>query len=714
MTGLRILKIFGITLLTLIIVLLLLLWLFDFGVLKPKVESAVKDFTGREFQIKGDLSVKILPNPTVLIEDATLAGPEWSADPTMLNVGKAYAQVNLLSLLSDSIEINRVELKEVRILVESGPDEQVNWDIAPAEESPAEPEAETPASTDIPVSLDSLDIAGVTLIYRKPDTEDVQFTIQSASANRDEDGTSRFEGEGQYADLPLSVTGLVSDHHTELHASAGKVNIESKYDYPKDSVGFNVSVSTLSQVGSLLDIQNLPDESLSLEGSVSLKDNNIVLQDIVASLSGLRLAVHGKVDTGSGSIQLSTEASGEKLSYLEAGLPEIPFSVKSEISIADNVINLKPYKLTFGESDLDGNAEIKLSEDSPDIQLTAHSRLIDLSPFMGEESEETEKNEPEQPESGAGSPASGSQPSESPYVFTEDPLPLDSLKELDIEVNADIARLVMQNTEMRKVKTDLKAHDGKIDLTNTFEGKVSGTFDNKLTLSTSGDSADLDVSTKVRDVRIALLSGDSIAEDEIPVTNLNIDLKSSGSSARTIASALDGNVIMTQGAGKVSNDLIERFSGDIISQLFNALNPFSKQDEYTNWECSLFAIDFESGEGDIEGFMLQSEKLMVVGGGTIDLNDETLNIEFNTKPRTGVGISADMFVTPFVKLSGTLSSPSVGLNNKGVLLSGGAAVLTGGMSFLYTGLMDRATATADRCDEARSALKDAIKKQSQK
>lgn len=47
-----------------------------------------------------------------------------------------------------------------------------------------------------------------------------------------------------------------------------------------------------------------------------------------------------------------------------------------------------------------------------------------------------------------------------------------------------------------------------------------------------------------------------------------------------------------------------------------------------------------------------------------DLNTEVLNIEFNTKPRKGVGVSADMFVTPFVKVVGTLASSRIGVDNK--------------------------------------------------
>jgi len=132
--------------------------------------------------------------------------------------------------------------------------------------------------------------------------------------------------------------------------------------------------------------------------------------------------------------------------------------------------------------------------------------------------------------------------------------------------------------------------------------------------------------------------------------------------------------------------------------LFEALNPFAAEEQYTQWNCSVVALDLVDGVGKITGMLLQSEKLMVVGSGEIDLTTEALDIEFNTKPRSGIGVSADMFVTPFVKLSGTLAEPGVGANATGLLLSGGAAVLTGGMSFLYRGLFDRATAQADQCE----------------
>ena len=67
-------------------------------------------------------------------------------------------------------------------------------------------------------------------------------------------------------------------------------------------------------------------------------------------------------------------------------------------------------------------------------------------------------------------------------------------------------------------------------------------------------------------------------------------------------------------------------------------------------------------------------------------------------------MSADMFVTPFVRVAGTLASPTIGLNKKGVLLTGGAAVMTGGLSFLAKSMVDRTTAIGDHCSEVRKHL----------
>ena len=79
-----------------------------------------------------------------------------------------------------------------------------------------------------------------------------------------------------------------------------------------------------------------------------------------------------------------------------------------------------------------------------------------------------------------------------------------------------------------------------------------------------------------------------------------------------------------------------------------------------------------------------------------------MNIEFNTKPRKGVGVGPDMFATPFVKLTGTLASPGVGLDKKGALLAAG----TGGLSVLAQAAADRAAGEQDNCAKVLAEVGD--------
>ena len=169
-------------------------------------------------------------------------------------------------------------------------------------------------------------------------------------------------------------------------------------------------------------------------------------------------------------------------------------------------------------------------------------------------------------------------------------------------------------------------------------------------------------------------------------------------------------MLFTQGGGRIDNSVMDMASGGILAQLFGALNPMAKEEPFTKWDCTVVRLNVENGLGELSPMLGQAEKLTIVGAGKIDLRSEELDIEFNTKPRTGVGLTADMFVTPFVKVSGTLAQPGIGMNKSGTLLAGGAAVLTGGMSLLAKGVADRATAEGDQCAEALAEAGDPAQK----
>ncbi len=689
----KFLKYTAIVLAVIVLVGALVLSVMDFSRFQPQIEAAVQDATGREFSINGDFSVKVLPSPTILAEDVALSNASWGSEPDLLRVGHFSAKIGLWSLLSRPIVIHDLKLADVDVLLETNADEEANWDMGgPAEEEP-EPE-DGGGDVESPIDLRHAEITNVNLLYRTPDSEDTTVVLESLTVDTDESGRHVFDGEGRVGDTPFTLAGSGDDDDAELDATYGDVRFSSSTGYADESFDIDISLGSLDKVGTLIEVEDLPAEDLTLAGNIVLQDSVVKLSDVVLGLADARVTINGEVDGAAGTATLSVDAAGDSLGTLSPDLPAIPFSATTELALAEGSVSLDPFEVRFGDSDLSGRLQVEDGE-TPTLQLEARSSLIDLSPFeSGDEETDADADEDEDAAS----------ESDSRYVFKDEPLPLEALQGFEAQVDIGVERLKTSTTELRDLAVTGTIADGDLEMESSFAGPQGGGFENHLTFTATGEQADMKITAKARDLKLGMLSGPDIPQELIPASAVDLDITAAGPTPRALAASADGKVLFTQGVGRVNNDLIGRVSGDVIAQLFSALNPFAEQEEFTNWECTVFGIDFESGLGEISGFLLQSEKLMVVGGGEIDLNTEELNIEFNTKPRSGVGVSADMFVTPFVALSGTLASPSVGLNEKGLLLEGGAAVLTGGMSFLYKGLVDRATAEAGQCEQVLEAV----------
>ncbi len=161
-------------------------------------------------------------------------------------------------------------------------------------------------------------------------------------------------------------------------------------------------------------------------------------------------------------------------------------------------------------------------------------------------------------------------------------------------------------------------------------------------------------------------------------------------------SSANGHVLLTQGPGKTKSGVLGMFGGDLFAQLASKLNPFAAQDPYTQVDCTVARVDIVDGRATVEPVLLQSAKVTITASGKVNLHTEELTVDFNTRPREGIGVSPGMFTNPFIRLDGTLASPKLGIGAKGAT-SGAVAAATAGASVLAKGLVDRARGEADLC-----------------
>ena len=710
----------AIALAIIVIVPALYLALTDFSEYRTDLEEAVTEATGREFRIDGQFTVEAFP-PSLVAEDVSFANAPWGADTPMVSVGHLSARIVGSSLFSGPTRIDEFRLRDVEIFLEENAAGENNWSI-----DNDQPEVYVPvqAQSGVPLILDFAEIENIRITRRRPGVDDRVLTLTSLDVRTTDERYLAAEGAGQLDDRALSLNGNVGpidnfqsganlDLNLETDFGVMSINVSGNTGNPRTLAGTEIQATVSSDdIAAIFALLEMPTElsgvlraevalssqeqqpvialdasiaGLDIDGTARFADEQIAFDVSVSSLSQLG-DVAGVTDLpgGPASAQGGVIVEGDSIEIidvtLETSLATLVASANTVISAEE--IKLDPFSLQIGDSDISGSLDVGLA-DPVSISGNLHSTLLDLTPLIGDEEAAPEL----QPGSGG-------------YVFSDTPLPFDFLNAGSADLELLIETFRQGPLALEQLQGSLKLNDGALSIKSGFSVTDGGNATVDVLLVSRGNSADADIKLDVSELRFNLSTSDNELAAQAPLLGLTADVKSNGGSPRALASNANGKVLFTQGPGQVDNSAMGLVSADIVAQLFSALNPFAEKEPYTVWECTVFALNIVDGVSTIEPLLAQSEKITIVGSGTIDFNDESLDIRFNTKPRRGVGVSADMFVTPFVRLGGTMNAPRLALDKTGVLISGGAAVLTGGISFLIKGAADRASGASDRCAAA--------------
>jgi len=95
-----------------------------------------------------------------------------------------------------------------------------------------------------------------------------------------------------------------------------------------------------------------------------------------------------------------------------------------------------------------------------------------------------------------------------------------------------------------------------------------------------------------------------------------------------------------------------------------------------------------------------TNKIRIAASPTINFKTEDLRMAVRTTPRRALSVSMGELINPYVQIVGTLAAPRLAVDEKGVLISGGAAIATGGLTLLARGIWDRLSRSGDPCGQS--------------
>src|SRR5258705_6578798 len=97
---------------------------------KGRIAAAVKESTGRELQLTGDIKLSVFPWIALELGPATLGNPPGFSEEPFLSLAHASVRVELLPLLRERLEVARVDVDGLNVRLRKNAEGRGNWQDA--------------------------------------------------------------------------------------------------------------------------------------------------------------------------------------------------------------------------------------------------------------------------------------------------------------------------------------------------------------------------------------------------------------------------------------------------------------------------------------------------------------------------------------------------------------------------------------------------------
>jgi AsmA protein len=337
---------------------------FDANGWKPRIQDAVMRATGRKISLNGPISLKWSLVPTIAARDVALANIDGGSRPQMITAQSIEAEVALLPLLSDRIEIPSLAMIKPDILIETAPDGRGNWVFAKpaASDATARPAAAPHKSMDIDVGSVTVEDGTVTWrngitgqsatvalnsleVLEPSETSAITFKLAATY------GGTRLEANGETGSMArLRDTKATTPWPAKLVVSSdgAALSAEGQSTTPQLPASFSGKVS-----GTAADLAKLqPFVPQTPLPSVQALSFSATVSD-----SGVLLTRFADVTLHAGASDLSAYAQGLTLTQLDIRAPRMdqPVTVQADGTYADAPLHIagtlgEPRALVGGEA----------------------------------------------------------------------------------------------------------------------------------------------------------------------------------------------------------------------------------------------------------------------------------------------------------------------------------------------------------------------------
>jgi len=616
---------------------------------RERLTSEVKNLTGRDLVIKGDLNVGISLIPTLVANDVTFSNATWGSRPDMASIKKLEASLEVLPLLSGNIKIGNVVLVEPDILLEVATDGRTNWDFGSASEpaKPAQPAPSAPTDSSgraptIP-SIDSIAIDRARFRFNDMKTkQDLNLALDKVRIGDVASGNKlRIEIAGSYNKTPFELKGTTDSIDNLVGDTTFALDLEA-----------SALAAVVKLKGAV--VKPMSGPQLGIDFSLAGKDLTATLdaaKAVAPQLKDVSVPAIGSYDVAGRATGPAAMPGIENLKFNLGNTEALKLSGTGRA--AKNTYSIDKFSGEIYGSDIAGSVSATVGGKVPEIKANLTSHKIDLADIekLMNGGKEPSSEPASAPIPAPSNPATkGKAAANDGRVFPADKLPLDGLSAANATVSFKGDRLIASGTTVSAIDTVVVLNGGKLTLeplgATVSEGRLSG----KVSLDASSKMPILETNVSMDKLNLGgLLKERGVTDVLTGKVSTKINAKGTGDSVRAIMASLNGETEVIMDEGRVGSRFVDLAAADLAK----ALIPGGTGDARIN--CVVSRFDVKQGIATSKALLFDTDKMTISGGGTIDLRTERLDLGIEPQPKENSLVS---LAVP-LQVSGTLASPRV-------------------------------------------------------
>jgi AsmA protein len=616
----------------LVAALLAVWWLVNPNDYKGRIADAVKESTGRDLVLKGDIRLSVFPWIALQLGPASLVNPPGLGEEQFLAFNRASVRVKLFPLLAKRLEMDRVEVDGLDLRLRKNAEGTGNWENFGQQKTAANAGSEK-VSGPVP------ELAGIQITHGRVSYQGIvveKFNLE----------TGAFGGHGV---TPVSIS---------FDANRGvpdeSLTLNAQFDLGVDSEAKRLRLDAVSFSGLL----GLPGDGPPAHWEMSapsievdLKGQTAAVPAFAVSYANARLT--GKLqatkildDLGvTGSVALAPVVLREFAPHLGMVLPQThdpralaQFSAGSDFSYSSGGVRLEQMQAQLDDTHLKGSVALTGEPRALKFELTVDGINVDR--YLSADN-------------GAASAAAKPETK----TVEKQPAAAEASKTLDADGTLTVASVHFSPLDFSNVRLTLASKDNVVHLFPSLAQIDGGSYSGNITLDRRGATPSLSLDEHLSGVDMTrLLAGTSYKGRLSGRGNVNLKATARGAALNAFMQTLNGHFDANLADGALEGVDLGYEVGLAQALVKHTDAPARSNPARTKFDTVKMSAEITNGVAKTSDLTISSAVLRVTGQGSTNLVNKAIDFQMVASFLKSPGASAADIP---LKITGTYVDPTV-------------------------------------------------------